>query len=90
LSEDEIQALSDNLTTDWTDEERALLDAVDELHATRTLSDATWNRLAAFLDSEQLIVLPMLVGHYIMLAGTLNALGVAIDDYVADPGGSKP
>jgi alkylhydroperoxidase family enzyme len=90
LSEDEIHALSGNLTADWTDEERALLDAVDELHGSHTLSDATWNRLAAFLDSEQLIVLPMLVGHYIMLAGTLNALGVAIDDYVADPGGSKP
>jgi alkylhydroperoxidase family enzyme len=83
LSEDEIPALSDNIGVDWTAEERALLDAVDELCAHHTLSDATWNRLAAFLDTEQLIALPMLVGQYSLLAGTLNALGVAIDDDVA-------
>jgi alkylhydroperoxidase family enzyme len=83
LSEDEIRALSNNFTVEWTAEERALLDAVDELHAHHTLSDATWNRLAAFLSIEQLIALPMLVGQYTMLAGALNALGVAIDDDVA-------
>jgi alkylhydroperoxidase family enzyme len=85
LSEDEIRALSGDLAVDWTGEERTLLEAVDELHAHRTLTDATWKRLAAFLDIEQLIALPMLVGHYTMLAGTLNGLGVAIDDDVAAP-----
>jgi 4-carboxymuconolactone decarboxylase len=83
LSEDEIRALSDGVRPDWTAEERALLDAVDELHAHHTLSDATWKRLAAFLSIEQLIALPMLVGQYTMLGGALNALGVAIDDDVA-------
>jgi 4-carboxymuconolactone decarboxylase len=82
LSEDEIRALSGGRTAGWTGEEHALLDAVDELHARHTLSDATWEGLAAFLGTEQLIVLPMLVGHYTMLAGTLSALGIAIDDSV--------
>jgi alkylhydroperoxidase family enzyme len=90
LSDDEIHALSGDLTADWTDEERALLDAVDELHANHTLTDATWNRLTAFLDIEQLIVLPMLVGHYTMLAGTLNALGIAIEDDVPTSQRSEP
>jgi alkylhydroperoxidase family enzyme len=85
LTEDEIQALSGNRAIDWTSEERALLEAVDELHAHHTLTGATWKRLTAFLDVEKLIVLPMLVGQYTMLAGTLNALGVAIDDDVAAP-----
>jgi 4-carboxymuconolactone decarboxylase len=83
LTEDEIRSLSDTGSANWADEERALIDAVDELHAHHTLTDWTWNRLAAFLTTEQLIVLPMLVGQYTMLAGTLNALGVAIDDDVA-------
>jgi hypothetical protein len=46
--------------------------------------------LTAFLDIEQLIVLPMLVGHYTMLAGTLNALGIAIEDGVPTPERSEP
>jgi alkylhydroperoxidase family enzyme len=83
LTEDEIRSLSDTGSADWTAEERGLIDAVDELHAHHTLTDETWNQLAAFLTTEQLIVLPMLVGQYTMLAGTLNALGVAIDDAVA-------
>jgi alkylhydroperoxidase family enzyme len=81
LSENEIRALSGE-SADWTAEECALLDGVDELHAYHTLTDETWNRLARFLSTDQLITLPMLVGQYTMLAGTLNALGVAIDDDV--------
>jgi len=83
LTEDEIRSLSDTGSADWADEERGLIDAVDELHAHHTLTNGTWNRLAGYLTTEQLIVLPMLVGQYTMLAGTLNALGVAIDDDVA-------
>jgi 4-carboxymuconolactone decarboxylase len=83
LTEDEIRSLSDTGSDDWTAAERGLIDAVDELHAHHTLTDRTWNRLAEFLTTEQLIVLPMLVGQYTMLAGTLNTLGVAIDDDVA-------
>jgi alkylhydroperoxidase family enzyme len=81
LSEDEIRALSGE-SFDWTAEECTLLDAVDELHTNHNLTDEIWNRLARFLNTEQLIALPMLVGQYTMLAGTLNALNVAIDDGV--------
>ena len=83
LSEDEIRALSGDTSADWTVEECALLDAADELHSQNTLTDATWHRLAAFLDTEHLIALPMLVGQYTLLAGALNALGVAVDEDVA-------
>jgi 4-carboxymuconolactone decarboxylase len=83
LTEDEIRSLSDTGGATWSAGERALIDAVDELHAHHTLTSRTWNRLAAFLTTEQLIVLPMLVGQYTMLGGALNALGVAVDDGVA-------
>jgi 4-carboxymuconolactone decarboxylase len=83
MTEDEIRSLSDTGGANWSSEERALIDAVDELHAQHALTTGTWNRLAAFLTTEQLIVLPMLVGQYTMLGGALNALGVAVDDGAA-------
>jgi 4-carboxymuconolactone decarboxylase len=85
LSDDEIRSLSSQFTVGWSSEDSALLEAVDQLHAYHTIGEATWNELATFLDAEALIALPMLVGQYSMLAGVLNALGIAIDDDVATP-----
>ena len=64
----------------WTARQSAILRAVDELHASRTLADDSWQALRdAGLDETELIELPMLVGHYEMLAMTLNALRVEPD-----------
>ena len=60
----------------FSDRQRLLLAAVDELHDHRVLTDATWSKLAPELPVPQLIELCMLVGHYEMLAMTLNSLGV--------------
>lgn len=60
----------------WTGEQRVLLRAADELVGDRTVSDATWADLCARFDERQRIELCLLAGHYAMLAGTLNALGV--------------
>jgi len=66
----------------WSPRQVAILRAVDELHATRTLADGTWDALrAAGLNETELIELPMLVGHYEMLAMTLNALRVRPDRF---------
>ena len=66
----------------WSPRQVAILRAVDELHATRTLADRTWESLeAAGLGETELIELPMLVGHYEMLAMTLNALRVTPDRF---------
>lgn len=59
--------------------ERALLVGVDELIATRTMSDASWRRLAGCLDRRQLIEFVTLVGQYDALAMTLNTVGVPLD-----------
>jgi alkylhydroperoxidase family enzyme len=64
----------------WRDGERLVLEAADELHATHTLGDSTWRRLAERYDERQLIELPMLVGHYTMLAYALNALRVQVEE----------
>ena len=63
----------------WTDRERALLTAVDELHRTTDLSDATWAALRAHLDEPRAIEFVLLVGHYEMLATFLLTLRVRPD-----------
>jgi alkylhydroperoxidase family enzyme len=59
--------------------QRLLVQATDELHADRVLSDETWSELRGQLSDAELIELCMLVGHYEMLAMTLNSLGVQPD-----------
>ena len=58
---------------------QALLTAVDELMATRAMSDESWQRLAAYLDRRQLMEFVMLVAQYDGLAMWLNTLGVPMD-----------
>jgi alkylhydroperoxidase family enzyme len=60
----------------WSGPERVLLRAVDELAAEHVVSDETWAELRVTYSERQLIELCLLAGHYAMLAGTLNSLGV--------------
>ncbi len=60
----------------WTPRQRHLLEAADELHRHRVITDATWALLSVDLSDTELIELCFLVGHYEMLAMTLNSLGV--------------
>ena len=62
-----------------TPRERTLLTCVDELLATRTLSDRSWTELARHLDRRQLIEFVTLVGQYDALAMSLTTLGVPLD-----------
>ena len=56
-----------------------LLRAADELHEESVISDPTWNALAKKYDEMQLLEVPMVVGHYHLVAYTLNSLGVALE-----------
>jgi 4-carboxymuconolactone decarboxylase len=60
----------------WRPRQRLLLMATDELHDHRVITDRTWAALATELTERELIELCLLVGHYEMLAMTLNSLGV--------------
>ena len=64
----------------WDRFDATLLRAADELHRDWNIGDATWAELAERYDVPQLIELPMLVGHYHMVAMTLNSLGIQIDE----------
>ena len=60
----------------WPDDDQTLVRAVDELHTDQCISDGTWAALTNRYTEKQLIELPMLAGHYALLAGCLNSWGV--------------
>ncbi|MFL5896980.1 MAG: carboxymuconolactone decarboxylase family protein [Solirubrobacterales bacterium] len=63
----------------WSPRQQRLLRAADELHGSGRIGDELWFGLAAELDDRLLIELCMLIGHYEMLAMTLNSLRVQPD-----------
>lgn len=63
----------------WTDRERSLLAAVDELHATQDLTDPTWARVREHLDEQRAIEFVLLVAHYEMLATFIGTLRIETD-----------
>jgi 4-carboxymuconolactone decarboxylase len=81
LTGPEVAAIAD-LDEDhpWSPADRALLDCIDELLATHTVSDERWAALDGLLDDVQRLELLMISGFYAMLAGMLNAVGVELDD----------
>ena len=68
--------------TDWSDLDRAILEATDELHRDSCIADATWERLAKDFDEKQLIELVMVVGQYHLVSMTLNSLGIQREEGV--------
>ncbi len=85
LTAEEIERVRRNADDPaWAPFDALLLRAADELHDESCLVDATWAALAERYDERQLIELPMLVGHYHLVAFTLNSLGVQVEPGVAD------
>jgi AhpD family alkylhydroperoxidase len=72
----------------WSPRQALLLRAADELHADGRIGDPLWAELSAELDDRLLIELCLLIGHYEMLAMTLNTLRVQPDP--APIGGRLP
>jgi 4-carboxymuconolactone decarboxylase len=71
---------------DWSADDRMVLTAADELHARGTVTDATWTELATRFGERELIELVMLIGHYHMVAFTLNSLRVQSEQRVQNEG----
>jgi AhpD family alkylhydroperoxidase len=80
LTADEIARVRDGADGGgWTARRALLLRAADELHNDRFISDPVWEELREHLSDTELIELCMLVGHYEMLAMTINSLRVQPD-----------
>ena len=61
---------------EWAEEDRALLEFVDELIDTDAAGDDAWRAMAARWTQRQLLELVMLVGFYRMVAVFLNTVRV--------------
>lgn len=64
---------------DWSPFDAAIVRSVDELRSVGSISDATWRTLAEHLDEQQLIELPLLIGHYHGVAWVQNSLQTPLD-----------
>ncbi len=81
LSADQVEAVTaeDVASGPWSTRQRLLLQAVDELHDDDRISDETFAGLRQELSDQDLVELCMLAGHYSMLAGLINSLGIESD-----------
>ena len=80
LDDAELQRVVDGPAAEgWAPREQAILQAADELLANGDIADDTWSRLRGLLDTRELIELVLLVGHYEMLAKTINTLRIQPD-----------
>ena len=65
----------------WASGQLLLLNMVDELHGTSTVSDALWQQLAGEFSEEQLVELVMLTGLYHAVSFVVNALQVEQEEF---------
>jgi len=79
LTSDEIAALADAGSADWSNDDRALVDLVDDLCEYDVVREQTWQRLSARWTDEQLLELLVLAGFYRLVSGVLNSVGVALE-----------
>ncbi len=83
LTEEEIHRVREGPdAAGWSPEDALLLGAADELHNDFNLSDRTWAELVNRYNEQQLIELPIVVGHYQMMAMVLKSLDIQRDEGV--------
>jgi alkylhydroperoxidase family enzyme len=81
LTADDVERIAAGPDADGFDPlDRALVRAVDELIADATITDGTWDELAAGLDQQQLLDLIFTVGTYDVLAMVMRATRVELDE----------
>lgn len=90
VTEPEIADIGDPAAARWTAHEAAILRAAAELLTEHTIGAGTWDTLAQSYDDAGMIEFAMLVGHYAMLAGVLNAARVPRDEGVPGLPGGRP
>lgn len=89
ITDEEIAALTRPLKTHpWDEEDLVLLRMADELRADFTVTDQTWQELAARWSTPEVMEFVFAVLCYMMVSGFLNTMGVEIDPGV--PGWPVP
>ncbi|WP_280282291.1 carboxymuconolactone decarboxylase family protein [Pseudomonas sp. BN415] len=76
---DEVSSLAVEHSESWSPRVAAYVRATDELLTSKTLTTEAWNDLRVHLSDEQIIEFCFLVGHYVMVAMTINASGIPVE-----------
>ena len=76
--------LSDPDDPRWSEDEAALLRAVDELEATGSLAGSTWEELGGFLDDERRMELLLVCGWYRTICTLCNAMALPLEDWMRE------
>jgi len=85
LNDAQLQAVREGPDSPvWTPEERSMLKAADEMIDRFSVSEETWQILAASFDAAELLELRFVIGGYLCLATVLNSIGLQAD-MPADP-----
>ncbi len=80
LTDAEIAAITKPLEDHaWSDADRTLLDATDELHDDQCISDDTWSALKETWTDQQVLDLIFAIGQYTLVSMALNSCGVQLD-----------
>jgi len=85
MTDEEIERITRGpADVSWSNEDRSVLVAVDQLTSTGRLSDATWESLAARYSQAQLVEFPAVVGAYAMLGYAQTVFRVRPADELDD------
>jgi hypothetical protein len=79
LTPDEVAGAANAPAVIFSERQRTLLAASDELLAQRALSDTTWRAVQATLGDRGAIELCLLIGNYQGLASAIGGLGIQIE-----------
>lgn len=82
LSREQITSLTFGGVADdcWDDQARALIDLCDALHATATVDDDLWARVAEHFSDEAIIELLLLAGFYHSTSFLVNGLALPLEE----------
>ncbi|MFN7028518.1 MAG: carboxymuconolactone decarboxylase family protein [Sphingopyxis sp.] len=79
LTEEEVARIKAGPGAGWSDLDRAMLRATDELTTDHFVTDATWAALAPLGDKGRMDLV-MTVGQYTQVSMILNSFGVQVED----------
>lgn len=80
ITPEEIErAIIGSVAPGWSDHERAILRAAEELRAGAMIGDETWNQLALQLSETELTELVLLIGQFTTTAYLQNALRMRLE-----------
>jgi len=77
VTDEEIERVTQGSSAEgWSEHDRAVLRAVEELVSDKCISNETWDTLAKSWNEQQLLEMPMLVGSYFMTALQQNTIRI--------------